>query len=81
MIQLRKEISLLKSLLRKNAVMDEAVGMFQQGRPQISILGGSDFCVFSHYSLRCQVCAVVRHQNLCHCISCLLGFNMSFVSV
>lgn len=31
--------------------MDEAVGMFQQGQPQSGILGGSDFCAFSHYSL------------------------------
>lgn len=31
--------------------MDETVGMIQQGQPQISILGSSDFCAFSHYSL------------------------------
>lgn len=48
MVLLRQEVSLLKCLLRKDAVMDEAAGMFQQGQP---ILGGSDFCAFSHYSL------------------------------
>lgn len=46
-----KKTSEVKSLLRKDAVEDEAVGIFHQGWPQIWAPRDTSFCMLCHYSV------------------------------